>query len=87
MRGRSRTTVPTRSTSFDAYLKLIEDLFLNGQRLEPSTDGRPDRRPIVRENVAILGNLLDEFDFSQSHSPPSCSPNAQHRGPASISGT
>jgi phospholipase C len=52
--------------SFDAYLKLIEDLFLNGQRLDPATDGRPDPRPTVRENAAQLGDLLDDFDFSQT---------------------
>ena len=27
--------------SFDADLKLIEDVFLGGQRLDPATDGRP----------------------------------------------
>jgi phospholipase C len=54
-----------QTLSFDAYDKLIEDLFLRGQRLDPATDGRPDPRPDVRENAAILGNLLSEFDFSQ----------------------
>ncbi len=54
-----------QTLSFDAYLKLIEDLYLGGQRLDPATDGRPDRRPTVRENVAQLGDLLNEFDFSQ----------------------
>jgi phospholipase C len=51
--------------SFDAYLKLIEDLFLGGERLNPATDGRPDPRPTVRENVAQLGNLLCDFHFSK----------------------
>jgi phospholipase C len=51
--------------SFDAYLKFIEDDFLGGQRLDPRTDGRPDPRPNVRENAAVLGDLADEFDFSQ----------------------
>jgi phospholipase C len=51
--------------SFDAYLKLVEDLFMHGQRLDPYTDGRWDPRPDVRANVKIQGNLLDEFDFSQ----------------------
>jgi phospholipase C len=54
-----------QTLSFDAYLKLIEDLFLRGQRLDPKTDGRPDSRPTVREEVPILGNLLREFDFHQ----------------------
>ncbi len=80
-------TIDHQTLSFDAYLKLIEDLFLNGQRLDPSSDGRPDRRPIVRENVAILGNLLDEFDFSQSPLPALVLPERPPPGPASISGT
>jgi phospholipase C len=51
--------------SFDAYNKFIEDLFLGGQRLDPTTDGRPDKRPDVRENYLGLGNLLNDFNFSQ----------------------
>jgi hypothetical protein len=51
--------------SSDAYLKFIEDDFLGGARLNPKTDGRPDRRPDVREDEPILGNLADDFDFSQ----------------------
>lgn len=54
-----------QTLSFDAYDKLIEDLFLHGQRLDPTTDGRPDPRPDVRENAAELGNLLSDFDFTQ----------------------
>ena len=56
--------------SFDAYAKFIEDDFLNSQRLDPRTDGRPDPRPSVRENVPILGNLVNDFDFDQAPSPP-----------------
>jgi phospholipase C len=56
--------------SFDAYLKFIEDIFLGGQRLDPATDGRPDPRPTVRENVAKLGDLREDFDFSQPPRPP-----------------
>jgi phospholipase C len=55
--------------SFDAYTKLIEDLFLDGQRLDPRTDGRPDPRPNVRENATQLGNLLASFDFGQPPRP------------------
>jgi phospholipase C len=57
--------IDSQTLSFDAYLKFIEDLYLGGQRLDPDTDGRPDSRPTVREDVGILGNLLKEFDFSQ----------------------
>jgi phospholipase C len=51
--------------SFDAYLKFIEDDFLGGARIDPATDHRPDRRPSVRENESILGDLRNVFDFSQ----------------------
>jgi len=62
--------VDHRTLSFDAYLKLIEDRFLGGQRLDPKTDGRPDSRPDVRENVPQLGDLTNSFDFTQSPRPP-----------------
>jgi phospholipase C len=55
--------------SSDAYLKLIEDLFLGGQRIA-ANDGRPDPRPDVRENAPILGDLLKDFDFTQPPRPP-----------------
>jgi phospholipase C len=54
-----------QTLSFDAYLKFVEDDFLGGQRLDPKTDGRPDRRPDVRENAKILGNLVNDFNFNQ----------------------
>ncbi len=57
--------IDSQVLSFDAYLKLIEDLFLDGQRLDPATMSRPDPRPTVREEAPILGNLLREFDFRQ----------------------
>jgi phospholipase C len=56
--------------SFDAYLKFIEDDFLDGERLDPRTDGRPDPRPYVRENVSLLGDLTAAFDFTQAPRPP-----------------
>ena len=56
--------------SFDAYVKFIEDDFLSGQRLDPATDGRPDPRPTVRENVPVLGDLRQDFDFNQTPRPP-----------------
>ncbi len=56
--------------SFDAYLKFIEDDFLGGLRLNPKTDGRPDLRPTVREDVPILGDLTKDFDFDQQPRPP-----------------
>lgn len=56
--------------SFDAYLKFIEDVFLGGRRLDPATDGRPDPRPTVREDLPILGDLSNAFDFTQAPRPP-----------------
>ena len=66
--------VDHQTLSFDAYDKFIEDVFLGGQRLDPATDGRPDPRPTVRENVTILGDLNADFDFSQPPRPPSLLP-------------
>jgi phospholipase C len=65
-----RGLIDSQTLSFDAYLKLIEDLYLGGQRLDPATMSRPDSRPTVREDAAILGNLLKEFDFTQDPLPP-----------------
>ncbi len=62
--------IDNQQTSHDAYLKFIEDDFLNGQRLDPSTDGRPDPRPDVRENSPLTGDLTSDFDFSQAPRPP-----------------
>jgi phospholipase C len=55
-----------QTLSFDAYLKFIEDDFLNGRRLDPKTDGCPDSRPDVREDAPQLGNLVRDFNFGQS---------------------
>jgi phospholipase C len=59
-----------QTLSYDAYLKLIEDRFLGGARLDPRTDGWPDSRPTVREDVPMLGDLADDFDFAQEPIPP-----------------
>ena len=59
-----------QTLSSDAYLKFIEDDFLAGARLNPATDGRPDPRPDVREDVPLLGNLIQDFNFNQAPRPP-----------------
>jgi hypothetical protein len=69
--------------SHDAYLKFIEDDFLNGQRLNPATDGRPDGRPDVREEAAGLGNIAAAFDFTQLPRPPLLLSAHPEPGPAS----
>ena len=62
-----RGFIDSQTLSFDAYLKLIEDRFLGGERLP----GRPqERRPTIREEVPILGDLRRSFDFSRRPRPP-----------------
>jgi phospholipase C len=72
-----------QTLSFDAYVKFIEDDFLGGQRLDPKTDGRPDPRPGVRENAPQLGNLINDFDFTQSPRAGQQLPTMPAPGPAS----
>ena len=62
--------------SFDAYDTFIEDDFLGGQRLDASTDGRPDARntaqPIPRETAMPTStpghesDLRNDFNFSRT---------------------
>jgi len=58
--------IDRRRLSHDACLKFIEDDFLEGRRLNPKTDGRPDSRPDVREEAPGLGSLLSDFDFCRA---------------------
>ena len=76
-------TIDHQVLSHDAYVKFIEDLFLGGRRLDPATDGRPDPRPDVRENAAQLGNLMADFDFTQTPRPALILPVSPAPGPAS----
>jgi phospholipase C len=78
-----RGFVDHQTLSFDAYAKFIEDDFLNGQRLDPKTDGRPDPRPNVRENAPQLGDLTADFDFNQPVRPPTTLPTHPQPGPPS----
>ncbi len=55
-----------QTLSHDAYNKFIEDVFLNGQRIDPKTDGRPDPRPDVRENMPQLGSIFNHLNFNQA---------------------
>ncbi len=72
--------------SHDAFLKFIEDDFLGHARLDPKTDGRPDPRPDVRENATQLGDLVNDFDFSQPPRPPLVLSTTPPPGPASRPG-
>jgi phospholipase C len=56
--------------SFDAFLRLIEDRFLDRQRLDGENRGWPDARPSTRETAPELHPLDDAFDFSQEPIPP-----------------
>ena len=78
--------IDSQTLSPDAYLKFIEDRFLGGQRLDPKTDGRPDPRPTVREEVPQLGDITKAFDFSQKPLPPVVLPERPKPGPASTGG-
>jgi phospholipase C len=69
--------------SHDAYLKFIEDDFLGSARLNPATDGRPDPRTSVREEAPGLGDLANDFDFSQAPRPPLLLSAHPEPGPAS----
>ncbi|HLY48977.1 MAG TPA: alkaline phosphatase family protein [Solirubrobacteraceae bacterium] len=72
-----------QTLSHDLYNKFIEDDFLNSQRLNPQTDGRPDPRTNVREASPFLGDLLKDFNFSQKPRPPIILPVHPAPGPAS----
>src|SRR5205085_4335496 len=61
-----RAFVDHQLLSHDSYLKFIENDFLGRERLSPATDGRPDARPDVREQMTGLGDLREAFDFSQA---------------------
>jgi len=54
-------TIDHQLLSSDAYLKLIEDQFLGGRRID-GNDGRADSRPGVREDTPGLGDLSNDLD-------------------------
>ncbi|HEV3091673.1 MAG TPA: alkaline phosphatase family protein [Candidatus Cybelea sp.] len=65
-----RGYVDHQTLSHDAYVKFIEDDFLDGRRLDPATDGRPDPRTSEPENAPQLGDLRNDFDFTAPPRPP-----------------
>ena len=78
-----RGFVDDQILSFDAYAKFIEDDFLGGRRLDPLTDGRPDRRPDIRESMPQLGDLRRDFNFAHKPRRPLLLPTHPAPGPAS----
>ncbi|MGB7016530.1 MAG: alkaline phosphatase family protein [Candidatus Cybelea sp.] len=59
-----------QTLSHDAYVKFIEDDFLDGERIDPARDGRPDPRASVAEDAPQLGDLRADFDFTAPPRPP-----------------
>jgi phospholipase C len=78
-----RGFIDRQTLSHDAYNKFIEDDFMDGQRLNPITDGRPDPRPDVRESNPMLGDLTADFNFNRAPRPPLILPVHPAPGPAS----
>ena len=81
-----RGFIDHQALSFVSFNKFIEDDFLAGERLDPTTDGRPDPRPDVRDAMPHLGNLAADFDFSQAPRSPVILPLNPPPGPASTPG-
>jgi phospholipase C len=59
--GAKKGWVDHEQYSHDAYLRLIEDLFCNSNRISTS-----DGRTIQTETIVEQGDLLNQFDFSQT---------------------
>lgn len=59
-----------QTLSHDAYLKLMEDIFLGKKRIGPTTGKvtTKDNRTVIqqRDNAQNLGDLVTEFDFSHT---------------------
>jgi phospholipase C len=66
--------------SFASFNTFIEDLFMNGARLDPVALGNPDSRPSIRDALTqvtymdgttmAVGNLMKEFDFTRKPAAP-----------------
>jgi phospholipase C len=76
-------SIDKQQLSHDSYLRFIEDDFLGGARLNPKTDGRPDRRKVVREEAPGLGDIANDFNFNQAPRAPLLLPPEPPPGPAS----
>ena len=69
-------TVDHAVLSPDSYAAFIEQLFMGGTHLDPAAMGQPDNRPDIRDaltsvtypggSTAPIGQLIDEFDFTQT---------------------
>jgi phospholipase C len=73
-------TIDHQVLSLDSYATFIEDIFIGGARLDPARLGNPDKRPDIRDALTSvtfpgkteqpIGNLMNEFDFTQKPLPP-----------------
>jgi phospholipase C len=61
-------TIDHQILTTDSFLKLIEDTFVGGESICQS--GRSDPRPDCRDESTQLGNLLNDFNFSQKRLDP-----------------
>jgi phospholipase C len=72
-------TIDHQVLSADSYATFIENIFMNGDRLDPTALGEPDSRPTIRDELrtgtypdgktAKIGHLINEFDFTQAALP------------------
>ena len=79
-----RGFVDHQTLSTDSINRFVEDIFLGGRRLDPTTDGRPDRRPDVRE--ALLAGPTAAFAFRRPVRAPLVLPVRPRPEPASRPG-
>lgn len=66
--------------SFGNFNRFIEDIFMSSARIDPVAMGNPDNRPDLRDALTKasfldgttqpVGNLLEDFDFTQAPRPP-----------------
>ncbi len=60
---------------FSSFATFVENVFINGARLDPAALGQPDARPTIRDALTSatfvdghsepIGDLMAEFDFAQ----------------------
>ena len=62
--------------SSDSLVKLVEDVFLNGERMRNS--GWTDPRPDYRDESTSLGNILSDFNFAKAPRAPMLLPLHPH---------
>jgi Phosphoesterase family len=73
-------TIDHQLLSFGSYATFVENIFLNGARLDPAALGNPDRRPTIRDALTSasfvdghrepIGDLSRKLDFTQTPLPP-----------------